>query len=391
MPDVIGVESDLSANLSDAKYINTSRSTMVVDLSAIESNYRKFRALAPNSACGAVVKADAYGLGALRIAPFLAGLGCRHFFVADVEEGVALRAVLPSSVRIYLLHGAIPGLEAAAEHHQLLPILNSREQLDAWLRHCRLRNRLLPAGIHVDTGLSRLGFPIDELQEVAEDQGALSELPVVLFMSQLACAEWRDEISRQQLCRFRNLAHLFPKAILSLSSSAGLFAGGEFHFDLIRSGGGIFGLSISDDPEFKPSQVVRLRTRIIQCRRVKAGEAIGYHRSYKVKRRMRVATASIGYADGFPRSLGNRGHVFICGTRAPIVGFVSMDLITIDVTDLPESWIVPGTVVDLICPEQTVGDVASAAKMLSDELTIGIGRRCRRLYVSAERADMRRQ
>ncbi|OKO81915.1 hypothetical protein AC628_05680 [Bradyrhizobium sp. NAS96.2] len=364
---------------------------MVVDLGAIEGNYRKFRTLAPHSACGAVLKADAYGLGAARIAPFLGRLGCRHFFVADMEEGIALRDLIPSSARIYMLHGIMRGMEPAAEHHDLIPILNSREQLDAWLRHCRLRNRPLPAGIHVDTGLSRLGFPIDELQKVVESESALSDLPVVLFMSQLACAEWRDEVSRQQLYRFRKLTHLFPKAILSLSNSAGLFAGCEFHFDLIRSGGGIFGLSTSDDLDFKQSQVVRLGTRIIQCREVEIGEAIGYYRSYTVKRRMRVATASIGYADGFPRSLGNRGHVFIYGTRAPIVGFVSMDLITIDVTDLPESWTSPGTVVDLICPEQTVADMASAAKMLSDELTTGIGRRCRRLYVSAQRDDMRHQ
>ncbi|MCC8977973.1 alanine racemase [Bradyrhizobium sp. 10BB] len=391
MPDVIGLNSNLSDNLSDAGYANTSRSTMVVDLGAIESNYRKFRMLAPHSACGAVLKADAYGLGALRIAPFLARLGCGHFFVADVEEGVALRRVLPLAAKIYLLHGVMPGLEAAIEHHDLLPILNSREQLNAWLGHCRLRNRLLPAGVHVDTGLSRLGFPVDELQKAVENEKVLSDLPVVLFMSQLACAEWRNDISRQQLYQFRKLTYLFPKAILSLSNSAGLFAGCEFHFDLIRSGGGILGLSISGDPDFRPSQVVRLRTRIVQCRRVKVGEAIGYHRSYPVKRRMRVATASIGYADGFPRSLGNRGHVFICGARAPIVGFVSMDLISIDVTELPESSTAPGTTVDLICPGQTVADMALAADMLSDELTTAIGRRCRRLYISGKRNQMRCQ
>lgn len=176
---------------------------------------------------------------------------------------------------------------------------------------------------------------------------------------------------------------LFPNAILSLSNSAGLLTGCQFHFDIIRPGGGIFRFSTSDHPFFKPSQAVRLRTKIIKCRELKHGEAIGYYRSYKVKRRMRVATAPIGYADGFPRIQGNRGHVFMRGTRVPIVGFVSMDLIAIDVTDLPESWTPPGTLVDLICPEQTIEDLASAAKMLSDELTTRIGRRCRRLYVSA--------
>lgn len=220
MPDTIGIEANLSHNFADTGYGVTSRSTMIVDLSAIESNYRRFQALAPYSACGLVVKADAYGLGAARIAPFLARIGCRHFFVADVEEGIAVRDVLPSSARIYLLHGVMPGMEPAAEQHDLLPILNSSEQLDAWLRHCRLRNRALPAGIHVDTGLSRLGFPIDELQKLAEDENGLSELPIALFMSQLACAELRNEVGLQQLDRFRELTHLFPKAILSLSNSA---------------------------------------------------------------------------------------------------------------------------------------------------------------------------
>ncbi|MTV12017.1 MULTISPECIES: alanine racemase [Bradyrhizobium] len=384
----IGLEANPYFELTDAVR-ETSRSTMIIDLSAIESNYRKCQALAPRSACGAVVKADAYGLGATRIAPFLASLGCAHFFVADVEEGIALRDVLPLSARIYMLYGVRPGMESAAEQHNLLPILNSREQLEAWLRHCRLRNRALPAGVHVDTGLSRLGFSTDELHTIAENRSGLSEFPVVLLMSQLACAEWRNEICLQQLNRFRRLSHLFPNAVLSLSNSAGLFAGREFHFDLVRSGGGIFGFAASDDPDFKPMQVVHLRTQIIQCRKVEHGEAIGYFRSYTVKKRMRVATAAIGYADGFPRNLGNRGHVFIHGRRALIVGFVSMDLITIDVTDLPESWTPAGTVVDLICPEQTVADMASAAKMLSDELTTAMGRRCRRLYVSSARDDMR--
>ncbi|WP_342723651.1 alanine racemase [Bradyrhizobium sp. B097] len=384
MPDTGDIEVNFSHKFADTGCRDSSRSTMIVDLSAIQSNYRKCQALAPNSACGAVVKADAYGLGAARIAPFLAHLGCTHFFVADLEEGIALRDVLPSSAKIYMLHGVMSGMELLAEQHDLLPILNSREQLEAWLRHCRLRNRALPAGIHVDTGLSRLGFAIDELQAIAENEDGLSELPIRLFMSQLACAEWRNEISLRQLKRFRKLTYLFPKAILSLSNSAGLFAGCEFHFDLIRSGGGIFGLSTSDDPCFKPSQVVRLRTQIIQCRKVKHGEAIGYYGSYRARRRMRVATASIGYGDGFPRILGNRGYAFICGTRVPIVGFVSMDLMTVDVTDLPESWTAPGSLVDLICPEQTVGDMASAAKMLSDELTTAIGRRCCKLYVSAK-------
>uniref|UniRef100_A0A973W6T7 Alanine racemase n=2 Tax=Bradyrhizobium septentrionale TaxID=1404411 RepID=A0A973W6T7_9BRAD len=384
MPESIHTEAKLSIQEADNGYFNMSRSTMIVDLGAIQSNYRRVQALAPHSACGAVVKADAYGLGAKHIAPFLAQLGCRDFFVADVEEGIALRDVLPSSSKIYILHGAMPGMELAAEQHDLLPILNSREQLDAWLQHCRQRNRALPAGIHVDTGLARLGFAVDELRAIAEYDSGLSELPVALFMSQLACAEWRNGDSFQQLRRFRELTQLFPEAILSLSNSAALFAGCEFHFDLIRAGGGIFGFLTSDDPCFKPSQVVHLRTQIVQSRKVEPGETIGYCRSYRASRQMRVATASIGYADGFPRSLGNRGNVFICGIRVPIVGFVSMDLITIDVTDLPESWTTPGAMVDVICPEQTVTDLASAARMLSDEVTTAMGRRCRRLYVSAK-------
>lgn len=207
---------------------------------------------------------------------------------------------------------------------------------DTPLRHCRRRNRALPAGIHVDTCLSRLGFPMEELRTLAENEQGLSELTTALFMSQLACAEWKSEVSLQQKYGFRKLTHLLSKAMLSLSNSAGLFAGRQFHFDLIRPGGGLFGFFTSDHPCFKPSQVVSLRTQIIQCRELRLGDAIGYHQSYKVRRRMRVATVSTGYGDGFPRILGNRGHVFICGTRVPIVGFVSMNLTTIDVTEPPE-------------------------------------------------------
>lgn len=360
------------------------RATLFVDLNAIQSNYRRLQELAPHSVCAAVVKADAYGLGATTIASFLMAQGCKHFFVADVEEGIALRAKLPTTANIYVLHGAIPGQEPITEHHNLIPVLNCREQLEAWLRLCHVRGRFLPAAIQVDTGMSRLGFSFGELLAAYDKEDSLSGLPIVLVMSQLACAEQRDEINSQQLRRFHKAVDLFPTASLSLANSAAIFAGREFHFDMVRSGGGIFGFSGSLNPPFVPAQVLHLQTRIIQVRQIERGDAIGYCHSYQADRAMRIATVAIGYADGVPRSLGNRGQMFIHDVPVPIVGTVSMDLTTIDVTALPEEWTSRGTPVDLICPEQPLETLASQVGMLNDELAIAIGSRCRRVYLSTE-------
>ncbi|MFK4259365.1 alanine racemase [Agrobacterium tumefaciens] len=360
------------------------RATLFVDLSAIRSNYRRLQELSPHSVCAAVVKADAYGLGATTIASFLMAEGCKHFFVADVEEGIALRAELPATANIYVLHGAIPGQESITEHHNLLPVLNGREQLEAWLRLCHLRGRPLPAAIQLDTGMSRLGFSFGDLRAAYDKEECLSGLPIVLVMSQLACAEQRDEVNSQQLRRFYKVVGLFPAASLSLANSAAIFAGREFHFDMVRSGGGIFGFSGSLNPPFVPAQVLHLQTRIIQVRQIECGDAIGYCHSYQANGTMRIATVAIGYADGVPRSLGNRGHMFIHDVPVPIVGAVSMDLTTIDVTALPEEWTLRGTPVDVICPQQSLETLASQAGMLNDELAIAIGSRCRKVYLSSE-------
>ncbi|MGN8544538.1 alanine racemase [Bradyrhizobium sp. 13971] len=187
----IGLEANPYYELADAVR-ETSRSTMIIDLSAIESNYRKCQALAPRSACGAVVKADAYGLGATRIAPFLASLGCAHFFVADVEEGIALRDVLPSSARIYMLYGASPGMEVGGRAAQF--VADSQQQGNNWrpgfgiadfaIARCQQEFMSTPACLDS-------GFSTDELHTIAENRNGRSEFPVVLLMSQLACAEWR--------------------------------------------------------------------------------------------------------------------------------------------------------------------------------------------------------
>ncbi len=358
---------------------------LTVDLDAIAANYRQLAAKAAPAECAAVVKADAYGLGLAEVAQALRHAGCRTFFVAMLDEGMALRALLADAT-IYVLdglHGADPAAFVAAG---LRPALVSLAEIDAWLGAVG-DDTAAHAGLHLDTGMSRLGLPADELDRLAADRPLLERLRPTLVMSHFACADTPDHpLNHEQPRRFRDaLARLQLRhgVVRSLAASSGIFLGPDHAFDLVRPGAALYGIAPLADQPNPMRQVVRLQARILQDRRVDAGSTVGYGATHRFARPARLATIGVGYADGFMRALSNRGGVYIGGRRASIVGRVSMDLVTVDVTGIPEAVSRVGAWVDLIGPHNAVDTVAAEAGTIGYEILTSLGRRYRRRYLDA--------
>lgn len=337
---------------------------LTVDLAALRANYRLLRETTGPAACAAVVKADGYGLGAVYVAQALQREGCQDFFVAHLQEAVALRAVLSQPARIMVLHGPTPGAEPDFVAHAITPVLNAPEQLSRWAEIGR------PAWLQFDTGMTRFGLDPGEV---------LSALPLCGVMSHLACADTpAHPANAMQLRLFRDIAARFPGLPASLAASSGIFLGAAWHFDLVRPGAALYGVN-PQPGQLNPMQpVVRLQGRVMQTRAVPAGTAIGYGLTRSTTRASRLATVAVGYADGFLRS--SAGTAFWHGVRLPIMGRVSMDSIVLDVTD---ASLPPDALVDLIGPDHDVDAAADAAGTIGYEILTSLGSRYARHYIGA--------
>lgn len=354
---------------------------LTIDLAAIAANWRALAARVGPSRCGAVVKADAYGLGAEHVAPVLAAAGCDTFFVAHLDEAIALRRVLPGPLRIAVLHGPLPGTEAEFLAHDILPVLNSPEQVAGFSRHAAVLGRRLRAIVQTDSGMSRFGLSRPELERLLAGD-ALQGLDLVLHMSHLACADEPGHgANAAQRQVFLDAVARLPGVPASLSASSGIFLGADFHFDLVRPGAALYGLAPQPGMANALRPVVRLEGRVLQLREVPSATAVGYGHTARTAGKARLATVGVGYADGFLRSLSNAGAAWRGGVRLPVIGRISMDSIVIDVSALPEGTLSPGDAVDLIGPEQDVDALARAAGTIGYEILTSLGARYLRRYV----------
>ncbi len=334
-----------------------------IDLAAIVANWTALAGKAPGARASAVVKADAYGLGAGRVVPALHAAGCRDFFVALASEGRAIRPHLPPDATINVLSGHMEG----ADLDGLVPVLNSAEQF--------FRDRTMrpgkPFAIQLDSGMNRLGMEAAEWAAIRAE--ALAAGPAFI-MSHLACADEPDHpANAAQLAAFRAMTDGcgVPR---SLAATGGILLGPDYHFDLIRPGVGLYG----GMPFAEARQVARLSLRVIQTRPVEAGEYVGYGATWTASGPRRIATVDAGYADGILRALSGSGaSLYAGGVACPIVGRVSMDLITADVTALAT---VPDAL-DLICPEQTVDRLADFAGTIGYEILTALRQRYVRTYL----------
>lgn len=361
---------------------DTAGAVLSIDLGAIRDNWRLLRERVGSARCAAVLKADAYGLGATRVAPVLADAGCRDFFVAHLDEALALRPVLPAGATLIVLHGPTPGAEAEFVTHGVLPVLNSPAQLAAWRALAQRLDRELPAFVQVDTGMARLGLSAQELRAVAGDAQALAGIRVAGVMSHLACAEDQAHpANRAQLERFLAARRLLPAAPASLANSSGIFLGADHHFDLVRPGAALYGVAPVAGAANPMRPVVRLQGKVIQTREIEPGTPVGYGHSWHSGQRARIATVAVGYADGWLRALSSRGCAWVGGVALPLVGKVSMDTITLDASALPEGALQPGSLVELIGERQGVDAVAAQAGTIGYEILTSLGARYARRYV----------
>lgn len=360
---------------------------LTIDLSAIRANYRLLRSRT-DAVCAAVLKADAYGLGAARVAPALAAEGCRHFFVAHLEEGIALRPHVSESTDIFVLHGPPQGTEPEFLRHRLIPVLNSSTQIAGWRQMARASGHSLPAIVQLDTGMSRLGLSPAELELWKQNPDFIEGIALRYLMSHLAVAERQDHpMNARQLATFNEMRKFLPPCAASLANSSGVFLGRDFHFDLLRPGAALYGIAPVSGADNPLQPVVRLQARIIQIRTIEDGDVVGYGGTYRASGKRRIATISVGYADGWLRSFSNRGCVWVGGVSVPIVGTVSMDTCTIDVTDANADHVYPGAYVDVISPEQTVDAVATLAGTIGYEILTSLGHRYYRNYLGSSLAQ----
>lgn len=331
-----------------------------------------------------MVKADGYGLGMAPVARRLAAAGCRSFFVACAQEGAALRAALAApapDAAIYIFDGLASGDEAALDEYALIPVLGELEEIARWAAHARAHGGR-GAAIKIDTGMGRLGLTLAEADALADAPERLDGLSLAFVMSHLACAEETgNPMNAAQLAAFEAARARLPAAPASLVNSAGILLGPDYHFNLARPGAALYGISSDPEQPNRMAQVVRLKGRILRSRDVDSEMTVGYGATRRVAGGRRLATVAMGYADGYPRSLSNRGTGYIGDDKVSLVGRVSMDLATFDVTGVPADRLRPGDTIDLIGPHHTVDDLAREAGTIGYEILVGFGRRVERVYI----------
>ncbi len=366
---------------------------LTIDLAALADNWRDMARRSGAARAAAVVKADAYGLGIEDVGQTLYHAGARDFFVAVPAEGATLRAYAPEA-RIFVLSGVWPGAEALFFEHDLVPVIASQEQLAFWMAVVAEHGDH-PCALQVDTGFNRLGLPLEDALALADDVSRPASLSPVLVLSHLACGDDPSApMNRRQLEAFQRVSAAFEGIESSLSASAGIFLGSDFHFDLTRPGIAIYGGEALNGVANPMRPVATAEARILQIREAKAGQTVSYGATCTLNRDSRLAIVTAGYADGYLRSLSGSGVTvreaglpaacgFIAGHKVPVVGRVTMDLTIFDVTDVPEDAIAAGDYIELFGANMPIDEVARAAGTIGYELLTGLGLRYERRYIDA--------
>jgi alanine racemase len=361
---------------------------LTVDLDAVVANWRKLEKTAVPAECAAVIKADAYGCGVEPVARALAGAGCKTFFVATLDEARVARDALPSA-EIYVLDGFFQNCGDAFAKLNCRPVIGDLNELAEWDVFCRRSGWSGGAAIHIDTGMNRLGLTLVEANGIVPRINA-GDHGITLVMSHLACAESLNHpLNAKQVATFREIASNFSGVPASLSNSSGIYLGSQFQFDMVRPGAALYGINPTPEADNPMQPVVDLKARIVQLRTVERGDSVGYGGTWTARRPTKLAIVSAGYADGYFRAAsandGTRGaEVVIAGKRCPVAGRVSMDLMAIDITDLPDKTARRGHMVTLIGEGITVDELAHHFGTIGYEVLTSLGKRYARIYKGGE-------
>lgn len=353
---------------------------LLIDLDALAANWRTIASLAPGIETAGVVKADAYGIGLEPAVRALHAAGCQTFFCATIDEGIRLRQTLPA-VQVMVLNGLLPGSEATFTDHGLIPVLNDLADIARWRAWAMAHNQRLPSAVQLDTGMTRLGLKGPDTERLAAEPERLDGLDLRLWLTHPACADVPTHpLNRTQLDRFRTRLAALPVAPASFCNSPAVHLGPEWHFDLIRPGVALYGANPTPAATVRMREVVHLKAKILQIHRVDTPRTVGYGATHPVDGPARIATVGVGYGDGYPRSLSGRAEGRIGDHVVPLVGRVSMDLTTFDVSAVPEALARQGSEISLIGGGVDIDRLAHAGGTIAYELLTGLGRRYNRTY-----------
>jgi alanine racemase len=359
----------------------SSSGILTVNLSSIQSNWLHVAALLKQGAeCAAVVKADAYSVGAVKVAEALYAVGCQTFYVVTLEEATELRNVLPDDAILYVLGGVREGSEASFTDLGLIPVLYSFAAIDQWLKLCVLHQQAFPCALKFDTGMTRSGLTNSEFDRVLNLKSSL--LNPVLFMSHLACADVPGHpLNEQQLKRFDSavlkIKSFFPAVKTSLANSSGSFLGEEYHFDMVRIGAALYGINPQPTLNNPLLPVLDLQLPVLQIRTTEVVSSVGYGAEASIGPNMRLAVVAGGYADGVHRTLGLAPVGRVGGVTVGSIGRVSMDSCIFNITQIsgnPEY-------ISVIDEQQTLDVLMNAKSTLGYEVLTSLGRRYQRRYI----------
>jgi alanine racemase len=359
---------------------------LTIDLGAVRSNYRALRAQVSPTECAAVVKADAYGCGIEPIVRALNEAGCKTYFVAHLAEGRQVRALAPEA-SIYALNGLPPGAAAAFARAHVRPVIGSLHELAEWDVFCATSGWRGGAALHFDTGMNRLGIGADEAAALAQ-RIRIPDHGVTLVMSHFACADTpAHALNNRQIQLFRELRSMFRGIPASLANSSGIFLGPSAHCDLVRPGYALYGGNPTPAAKNLMTPVIGLRARIVQVRTLARGDTVGYGATWTAHRAARIAIVSVGYGDGYPRAGGGSdarttAEVMIGETACRVIGRISMDLLAVDVTALPDNSARRGEWATLIGGAISIDDLAAHCGTIGYELMCNLGPRYTRVWKS---------
>lgn len=349
--------------------------TLSVDLSALKANYQLLKNRHAKQNIASVVKANAYGLGVTEVSKALAAEGCQLFFVATLDEAIELRNILPQA-DIAVFNGLFKGEEKDFLHHRIIPVANTVEQVERIQDSaCGIQGYML----HIDTGMTRLGLSQPDLESCLP-RLLNPQFQILLLLSHLSCAnDPSHPKNAEQLMRLKQAQALLPGITVSFANSSGHFLPDDYHFDMGRPGCALYGINPTAGTN-PMRHVATLSAPILQIRTLDRDEDVGYGATCTARKDSRIAIAGLGYADGYFRSLGNRGHAFIAGHPVPMAGRVSMDMIALDISAVPEAILTAELRAEFINERQTVDAIAEQCDTIGYEVFTRIGRRVKRIY-----------
>ncbi|WP_019604775.1 alanine racemase [Teredinibacter turnerae] len=376
--------------------------TLTINLSKIAANWQALnRFVSASVDCGAVVKADAYSLGMAEVLPALYLAGCRTFYVANLGEALDARGILSdlcgsySDVAIVVLGGCAPGEERRFIDCRLVPVLVSTAMLERWCAVNGGEHNVLGSILKLNTGMGRLGLEPAEFDRIVQEPAYLARADVRMLMSHLACAdEPEHSLNVEQLHRFRRALEIssqrYRPLTASLANSAGVCLGGDYHFNAVRPGLGLYtSFAQAEACGLGLETAVELHLPVVQVRKLPAGESVGYGATYRAEREARLAVVAGGYADGLFRALSNRAHCWVSapggagGWRVPVVGRISMDTTIVDISAVPEGVVEEGSRIEFIGAHVPLDDLAASAQTINYEILTSLGVRYKRHYIRA--------